>query len=216
MRSLFQDIAYCSRLLLRSPGVSLIAIVVAALGIGLTTTIFTVINGVVLRGLPYEDGERLMHIRNANQEEGWFRFMLPARYLESLRERETGFESLAGHSNFNSLVISGDGPPERYSLNRVTANFHKVLGVEPMLGPGFEEGDDDFGAPGKVMISHRIWQVRYRGDPNIIGRSIRANGKLKEIVGVMPPGFRFPNNEESWLPAPMNWKASINDEDADG
>ena len=216
MRSLFQDFAYCTRLQLRSPGISLIAILVAALGIGLTTTIFTVINGVVLRGLPYEEGDRLMHIGNDNREEGWNRFWLSARYLERLRERETGFESLAGHSQFNSLVISGDGPPERYSLNRVTANFHKVLGVEPMLGPGFEKGDDHYGAPGKVMISHRIWKVRYGGDPEIIGRAIRANGEMKEIVGVMPPGFRFPNNEESWLPAPLNWEASFNDEDVEG
>ena len=174
MRSLFQDIAYCSRLLLRSPGVSLIAIIVAALGIGLTTTMFTVVNGVVLRGLPYEDANQLMHIWNRNRVRDFEGVYLPVRYLAKLRQRETGFESLAGHSYLNSVVISGDGPPERYSLNRVT--FHKALRVEPILGPGFTEGDDHYGAPRKIMISHRIWQGRYGGTPDIIGRVIRADG----------------------------------------
>ena len=93
MRSLFQDIAYCSRLLLRSPGVSLIAIIVAALGIGLTTTMFTVVNGVVLRGLPYEDANQLMHIWNRNRVRDFEGVYLPVRYLAKLRQRETGFES---------------------------------------------------------------------------------------------------------------------------
>ena len=113
MHALFQDIAYSTRLLLRSPGVSLIAILVAALGIGLTATMFTVVNGVVLKGLPYVEGDRLMHIRNANRREAWDRLWLPARYLVSLRERETGFESLAGHGHHSTLVISGgDGTAE--------------------------------------------------------------------------------------------------------
>ena len=216
MHALWKDIAFSFRLLSRSPGITVIAVIVMALGVGLTTTMFSVINGVVLKGLPLETGNRLMHIRTEDRvgegEGPW----LPVRYLGKLRERETGFDSLAAHRGLKSLFISGDGSVGRYALNRVTSNFHEVLGVQPLLGPGFSEGDDRFGAPPKIMISHRIWLNRYGGDPEIIGRVVRANGALTEIVGVMPPGFRFPDDEETWMPAPLDWENPTSWDDSTG
>ena len=206
MHALWKDIAFSFRLLSRSPGITVIAVIVMALGVGLTTTMFSVINGVVLKGLPLETGDRLMHIRTEDRvgegEGPW----LPVRYLGKLRERETGFDSLAAHRGLKSLFISGDGSVGRYALNRVTSNFHEVLGVQPLLGPGFSEGDDRFGATPKIMISHRIWLNRYGGDPEIYRPGGAGKWALTEIVGVMPPGVSFPDDEETWMPAPLDWE----------
>jgi putative ABC transport system permease protein len=201
MGILGQDIAYAWRTLRRSPGFAVVAILTLGLGIGATTTIFTIVNGVLLRPLPgYAEPQRLASM--------WVDFGVGAQSLPVMspgdfrdyQQRNSSFEALAAGSGGQVVgatgALTGEGtPPERVDVSPVTANFFPLLGVTPMYGRPFTPEEEAVGGPKVVILSYGLWARRFGADPSIVGRSIRLDGLDQTVVGVMPRAFHL------WLPA---------------
>src|SRR5215213_8643561 len=169
MGSLLQDLRYGFRLLLKRPGFTLIAVLTLAFGIGANTAIFTVVDAALLRPLPYKEPNRLVHLwETSPQKEFSEREASYADYLDWKGQTQV-FEDLAGYS-FRSFALTGGEMPERVLGAAVTDSFFRVLGVEPIMGRSFQPGDGIPGGPRLVMMSYGLWQSRFGGDPNIIGK----------------------------------------------
>ena len=199
MTTLPHDLRYALRKLRKSPGFTAVALLTLALGIGATTTIFSVINGVLLRPLDYPDSERIVHLGERNLELGIdLANTSPANFAD-WRPQTQCFEAMAYHGEFagnlsRSFVITGDGPPERLRGRFVTSEFFRVLGVGPALGRTFLPDEDRPGGERVAVLSHRVWKYRFGGDSGIIGKSILLENfgrHAYEVVGVMPPGFTY-------------------------
>ncbi len=199
MSELFKDISYGSRMLFRTPVVSLAAILTIGLAIGGITLVAGGVYVVILRGLPFEDGDRLMRLSQLAPSGGSLRDLRIHDYV-SWRERQTSFDGLAAFHFTDVNLADSEARPVRYEGARVTASLFAEVNARPLLGRVFHEGEDAGHAPPTIILSYRVWQDRYAGDPDIIGRTVRANGISAEIVGVMPEGFRFPFMEDVWLP----------------
>ena len=200
MREWLQDLRYGARMILKRPGTSAIAIVALALGIGLTTTMFSIVQGVMLRGLPFPESERIIIVSRATVQNPDRRDSPPPHDFTDWRAQQKSFESLAGYSN-QSVTLSGDsGFPERLRGSRMTPNTLAVLRVAPIVGRDFSEADAAPGAPPVALIGHRLWQGRFKSDRGVAGTAIRLNGVMTTIVGVMPEKFGFPEAEQIWLP----------------
>ncbi|MEA2561481.1 MAG: putative transport system permease protein [Acidobacteriota bacterium] len=199
MTGLARDLRYGIRMLAKNPGLSLAAVLAFALGIGLSTAMFSIVYGVIFRGLPFEEPEQLLHIENNNpsKDQQSLEVFLPD-YLE-LRKRQKSFEDLAAFSE-GTLNLSGDEKPERYEGAFVTANTFDLVRVKPLLGRGILRGEDSPQAEPVVILGYGLWHARYNADPKVIGRKVRINGDLGTIVGVMPEGFAFPIAHQVWVP----------------
>jgi predicted permease len=199
MSGLARDLRFGFRMLARTPGHTLAAVLALALGIGLSTAMFSIVYGAVIRGLPFEEPERLLHIENNNPSRNQRSLeVFPADFLE-YRERQRSFEELAAFYE-DSINLSGDERPERYEGAFISSGFLEMLRVKPLLGRGFQPGEDAPGAAPVALLAWGTWQTRYNGDPKVIGRPVRINGEPGTIVGVMPQGFGFPVDQEVWLP----------------
>src|SRR5829696_7810376 len=202
MDSLLQDLRYAVRSLLRRPGFAAVVVLTLALGIGANTAIFSVVNAVLLRPLPYADPERLVMVWGRYADFGRTSTSLPD--FVDWKAGATSFVQMAARHNavFN---LTGDGEPEQLTADRVTANFFPTLGVRPQLGRAFlpeEEkvgGDDDV-----VVLSHGLWQRRFGGDPRIVGREVTLSGRPFTVIGVAPRDFRFLRDVDLWAPARMD------------
>ncbi|MGI9040842.1 MAG: ABC transporter permease [Gemmatimonadales bacterium] len=195
MTSLGQDLRYAWRALRRSPGFALVAVVTLGLGIGATTTIFTVVNGVLLRPLPYTEPERLANIWNDLGDGAQSLPAVSPLDFKDYQQRSRTFAEFAaasgpGVANLRGN-LTGGGEPERVDLSTVTANFFPLLGVSPALGRNFLPSEEATNGPHVVMITHRLWQRRYGGDPAIVGTTIQVDGVGHEVVGILPAGFRL-------------------------
>ena len=200
MDSLIHDLKYGSRMLLKTPGLTLVAVLTIGLGVGLTTHTFSVVYGVLLRRLDFDQGTRLVALAEENVSEGGRGNPIPLLDLLDWRERQTSFRGIAAYTTGTINVADEGNPPERYDGGFVTANlFEQVDGV-PILGRVFNPEEDAGLGEQVVIISYDVWQNRYAGDPDVVGRSIRANAEQATIVGVMPEGFHFPFNQNVWLP----------------
>jgi predicted permease len=201
MREWLQDLRYGARMVVKRPGTSAIAIVALALGIGLTTTMFSIVQGVILRGLPFEKSERILLVPRATVKQPDRRDDVTVHDLVDWREQQKAFESLAAYSQ-RQVTISGDtGFPERLRGLRMTPNTLSVLRVAPVVGRDFSEADAAPGAPAVALIGYRVWQARFKGDPNVVNTTIRIDSTPTMIVGVLPPKFGFPESHEIWMPA---------------
>jgi putative ABC transport system permease protein len=201
MNSFMQDVRYGVRSLLKTPGFTLVAILTLALGVGANAAIFSVLEAVVLRDLPYDDPDRLavMWTRNIRQS-------LPdgSSYLNfrDWKSRSKQFESMAAYirPEFTRGTISGGAEPQRIHVALVGEGFFQLLGTPPQIGRPFEDGDF-VERPRVVIISHGLWQRQYAADRGVIGRTVLLNDQAVEIVGVMPPEFQLPNPDiELWQP----------------
>ena len=201
------DSRYALRTLARSPALAGAAIITLALGIGANTAIFSAVNAVVLRPLPFPDPDRLVSIWESNPEKGWYKNVVaPANYLD-WREQVPAFEDVAGTGSGpgESTLIGGEGDPAVIRTARVTGNFFSVVGVRPMLGRPLRDEETWQSAEAVAVISHRLWRTRYGADPDIIGKSIQLSGGDRQVVGVMPEGFDFPwEGVDAWVP--MGWQ----------
>ncbi len=188
MQNLFQDLRYALRALLGKPGFSLIAIITLALGIGANTAIFSVINTVLLKPLPYKDADRLVAVwgklLKADQVE------LSPNELADFRERSRVFAQFAASERTN-LNLTGSGDPVRLEGQAVTANLFPMLGASPQLGRTFTPDEDRANAR-VAVLSHGLWQKRLGAKPDVIGKPILLDGKSYEVIGVMPGDFQFP------------------------
>jgi len=202
MSTVWQDLRYGLRMLRRNPGFAGIAILTLALGIGATTAIFTVVNAVLLRPLPLPEPDRLVVVWEQNTTQGLARQPTSAPNFEDWRESTRGFEGLSAWTYLSYTWTGGTGPPEVLTGVSSTANFFSVLGVQPLLGRTFADGEDVSGGPRVVVLSHGVWQRLYGGDPSVIGRTITLNQAPFEVVGVLPPRFNLLSADVGvWLPA---------------
>lgn len=199
---MFQDLRFGWRMLCRQPTFSLAAICALALGIGSTTLIFSVVNAVLLRPLPYGQADRLVRIEERHQH-GTPSNVSYANFRD-LGEQMTTLEQIAA-SRFWSANLSGNGAePERVNSALVSANFFGALEMAPLMGRTFlPEEDQPDGVP-VTVLSYKLWQRRYGGDPQIIGKSIQVSDVERTVIGVMPQSFQFPTNTELWTPLIAN------------
>src|SRR5262245_32231240 len=202
MQSLWQDLRYGARMLLKNPGFTLIAVLTLSLGIGATTAIFSVVNAVLLRPMHYRDAERLVVPVSINPSRGSDDSSITyADYLDWKREQI--FEHVAAIDNTTTQadLSGGADDPARVQLAVVSEDYFAVLGVSTLLGRTFQP--DEFRPPGParaVIITHRLWQRRYGGDPEIIGQNIYLNGRPYPVVGVAPPDSLWPNDRDVIVP----------------
>ncbi len=201
MHEWLQDLRYGVRMLAKRPGTSLIAIVAFALGIGLTTTMFSIVEGVILRGLPFDESERIMLVSRATVKEPGRLDNASLHDFADWRVQQKSFEALAGYYDHNVTLASDAGYPERLRGLRMTPNTLAVLRVWPIVGRDFVDTDAVPGAPAVALISYRVWQMRFKGDAAISGTAIRLDGVATTIVGVLPEKFGFPEAAEIWTPA---------------
>ena len=187
---LVQDLCHGARLLRRSPGFTLIAVLTLALGIGANTAIFSLVNSILLRPLPYAHSERLVSINGT----------YPKGALAALRERSKTMD-LAAYAEGYEFNLTGLGDPIRLSGTPVSAELFSILGAEAAIGRTFHAGDDFAGKNSFVILSDALWQRQFKSDPNIVGHLITLDGVQRQIVGVMPRDFRFPTPQtEVWTP----------------
>ena len=203
MSSILQDLRYAVRALRRTPGFTLAAMLTLALGIGATTTIFTVVNGVLLRPLRYPHADRIANI--------WNDFGVGAQSLPAVspldfrdyQQRSKTFETFAAASAAGVVGLrgnlTGEGEPERVDLATVTANFFTLFGVTPAYGRGFLATEEAPNGPHVVMLSDRLWRRRYGADPGIVGRAIQVDGVGYTVVGILPASFRLALPAEAFL-----------------
>jgi putative ABC transport system permease protein len=200
MRTLWQDLRYGARALLKNPGFALIAVVTLALGIGANTAIFTVVNAALLRGLPYREPDRLVHLWEMTPQKEFPR--REASYPDFLDWRQSqSFEAMAAYTG-GGFTLTGRGAPEMIQGARGSADFFKALGVEPIIGRAFQPGEDSPGADNVVLLSYGLWQRRFGGDSAVVGESLTLNGSPYTVIGVLPPNFQFAprGGAEMWTP----------------
>lgn len=198
MENILKDIRLAGRTLRKTPGASLTAVLALSAGIGLSTLMFSIIWGAVLRGLPFPESDRIVAVERVRAGRDG---SMPVR-IHDFEEMSAAQRSFDGLAAFGGLTVNlaGAERPERYSGATMSANALSVLRVQPRLGRGFTADEARKGAPLVLLISNNLWRDLFHSDPDVIGRIIRANGEQATIVGVMPPGFRFPSTQDVWLP----------------
>ncbi|HWN98896.1 MAG TPA: ABC transporter permease [Blastocatellia bacterium] len=199
------DAGYAVRILLKNPSFTALVVITLALGIGVNTAIFSLVDGILLRPLPFERPDRLVRLVQSQSQLGLPLWNLSQATFTALRDNNThSLEAIAAYST-SGANLTGGGDPERVSVGNVSADFFKVLGVQPLLGRTFRAGEDTPGNNGVCVISFGFWQRQFGGDPNMIGRSLNLNSIATEVIGVMPAGFSFPRPEtEIWVPLAIN------------
>jgi predicted permease len=196
--TLWQDLRYGIRMLRKNPGFTSVAVLSLAVGIGANTAIFTVINGVVLRPLPYHEPERLVFLDEQQQPSGNRWSMAYLNYLDCAHESHS-FQSMAAYLQ-HGANLTAPGEPEYVGTREISAGFFSVLGIQPALGRTFLPQEDRLGAVPVAILSHAFWQKRFAGDPRALGTRMIVNGKSYAIVGVLPADFHFFENAQIFTP----------------
>jgi putative ABC transport system permease protein len=202
---MFQDLRYGFRTLRQRPGFTLVAVMALALGIGANTAIFSVVNAVLLRPLPFADPDRLVIVWQSNQQGEYSQLSLTYPNYDELRKQCQACAEIGAWNSYNytRFALTGGAQPEEAQYAVVSASLFSVLGVKPALGRAFLPEEDQLGAARVAIISHGLWQRRWAGDPKLLGQPVTLNGQSYTVVGIMPPGFvfpRFPKDAEIWTP----------------
>ncbi|MBO0858114.1 MAG: ABC transporter permease [Chloracidobacterium sp.] len=204
MQTLWQDLRYCARMLLKRPGFTLVAVITLALGIGANTAIFSVVNAVLLRALPYPHAERMVFVFEGRLSDPKVEDAYSPQNFTDIRSRNQSFDSYFALSSV-SFTLTGDQQPEALNGLLATADFGRVVGTAPALGRFFTAEED---APDKervALIGDDLWRRRFGADPQIVGRSVQLNSEPFTIIGVMPPNFNFPSPAvEVWAPLALD------------
>ena len=210
METLIQDVRYGLRMLVRNPGFTLVAVLSLALGIGANTTIFTLVNTVLLHSIPVRDPQRLVSVfmtDEKNKNNQFNLFQVSHLNYNDYRDQNTVFEETAAYVG-SAINLSGGGEPEQIGGDLVSGNFFSILGVEPSLGRAFlPEEDKVDGAHPVTVLSDRLWRRRFAADPAMVGKSITMNGHTFTVVGIAPPGFQGVNTlggPDLWVPLAMH------------
>ena len=197
--SILEDLRFAARGLLRRPGFTAVTLLTLGLGIGANTAIFTVVNAVLLRPLPYPDPDELVMVWEHDRVRGWDRVPASAEDFLLWRDEVKSMDALAAGQNA-AYSLTGNGEPEQVQGFAVTAGFFEVFGVAPLHGVPFGGDSNVQGAHRKAVLSHALWQRRYGGDPSLVGTAIDVGGEPYEVVAVMPRGFQFPSTAQMWTP----------------
>jgi len=198
--SLFQDVRFATRILLKDRWFTFAAGIALALGIGVNAMVFTIVNAVLLRGLPFHEPDRIMVLWTENQPAHIQRNGVSFEDFEDWRDQSHCFAELIAQNDANVNVSDDDQAAERSLGTYISWNLFRMLGVQPILGRDFRADDDVKGATPVVILGYGLWQKRYGGDPHIVGKTIRVNTRVVTIVGVMPQGLQFPDNVDLWIP----------------
>lgn len=199
MNSIIRDVRFALRGLLKHPAFMAIAVVTLALGIGGSTSIFTVVDAALLRGLPYKSPDRLYHLWEQTPQQAYPKREFSYPDFQDYQQNNV-FEGIAGYTG-GGMVMSGFGEAESVNAPRVSANFFSVLGVDPILGRTFQNGEDAQGGPKLSVLTYGFWQRRFGGDPGVIGRALTLNGESYTIIGVLPASFQFAlRPADVWVP----------------
>src|SRR6187549_3794351 len=201
--TLGQDVRIGFRVLRKERAFSALAIFVLALGICSVTTMFSVVNGAMLRGFSFPNADRLASANFVDPTSANFfgiNGQISAMDFDEIRPVQQSFERLAAYLNGSTVNVTVDGKPQRYTGAYTTEEFLPSLGVSPTMGRDFTAADNTPGAEKVAIIGYGIWQRDFGGTQDIVGKHVRINGKPATIVGVMPQGFAFPTNEELWIP----------------
>ena len=196
---MWQDLRFAARSLRKSPAFTLLAVLCVGLGVGVTTTILSAVNAILIRPLPYDHAGELVAIyaRMPAQNEHGVNISYPD-YL-SWRDQNRSFTQV-GMYTWQAIAFSGEGEPERVDGAMVSANLFPLLGARPLLGRGFVAEEEQAGRNRVVLLSHALWRRRFGGDSTVVGRTITVDGYPYQVIGVMPPGFGFPDRGQAWLP----------------
>ncbi|PYK81738.1 MAG: permease [Verrucomicrobia bacterium] len=203
--SFFQDVRVGLRVLFKEKSFCFLAVLVLALGIGGATTQFTVVNATVLRGFSFPHPEQLMSVglidpqASAPNNNFGLGNIPTAQDYEDLRAAQQSFAQMAGYLSGSTINVSYKNNPQRYTGSYITEDLFKIIGVSPIMGRDFTADDNKPGAEKVAILGHEIWKRDFNGDPNIVGQSVRINGKAATIIGVMPPNFQFPFSEQLWV-----------------
>ena len=201
-----QDVRVGLRVLFKDKTFCFLAVLVLGLGIGGATTQFTIVNAIVLRGFSFPHPEQLMSVglidpKASDQNNNFGLGTIPtAQDYEDLKATQKSFSMMAGYLNGSTVNVTYKNNPQRYTGGYVTEDFFKIIGVSPVLGRDFTAADNKPGAEKVTILGDEIWRRDFGADPNIVGQSVRINGKAATIIGVMPPNFKFPVSEELWTP----------------
>ena len=211
MRSLTRDFILAMRGFRKRPGLFTLAVITLALGIGLTSAMFGVAHGLLLNGLPFEGGDRILAIVRNRPSLGTFLQTVPIRDYDEWKKRQTSFQEL-GAFTIATFNVSGDGRPERLFGSAMTASAFRLIREPPLMGRVFTEADEIVGAPRVVVISHALWRDRFDEDPGVIGKTLRVDGHVSWIIGVMDEGFEFPAVQRLWIPLRLDPSSAAPDE----
>ncbi|MBI3415458.1 MAG: ABC transporter permease [Verrucomicrobia bacterium] len=200
LENLAQDIRFGARQLRKNPGFTAVAVLTLALGIGANTAIFSFVNAILLRPLPYKEPEKLVMVFENHLGNSWRKGDVGAPMLGEWRKQSTVFEGLAARGR-GTVILTGQGQPESLVAARFSANIFSLLGVKPLFGRNFLPEEETYGKHFVVLLSHELWQRRFGGDPNVVGQSITLEGEPYTVIGVMPPRTFFPErNTQVWVP----------------
>ncbi|MFL6537590.1 MAG: ABC transporter permease [Chthoniobacterales bacterium] len=200
-----QDVRIGTRVLIKDKAFCILAIVVLALGICGVTTQFSIVNAVVLRGFSFPHPEQLASVgfldpHADDQQNNDGQGFIPSSWdYEDMRAQQHSFSQMAGYINGSTVNVTYKNTPQRYTGGYVTEDLFKIIGVSPILGRDFTAADNKPGAEKVLLLAYDTWQRDFGGDKNIVGQSVRVNGKTATIIGVMPPNFKFPISEQLWL-----------------
>jgi len=208
MTTFIQDLRYGLRMLAKNPGFTAVAVLTLALGIGANTAIFSVVNGVLLRPLPYADPGRLMTVYETSREFGQMSVAYP-NFLDWRRENHA-FTDIAAYRG-DDFNFTGSGQPEHLRGEFVSASLLPLLGVNPLLGRNFMPQEDREGASGVVMLTYGLWKRRFGADPNILGKTMTLNARSYKVIGVLPSDFGFRRRAELYVPIAQYLSIELND-----
>ncbi len=204
---LWSDLRHALRQLLKQPGFATVAIATLALGIGANTAIFSVVNGVLLRPLPVDSPDRIVMVWESNLERGWPRFSAsPANYMDWVEQNDV-FDHVGAYAGA-SVTLTGDGAAERLTGTYAWASVFSAFDAKPLMGRTFAPEENQVGNDGVAVISHRLWQSRFGGDSELLGRTITLNGNPIEVIGILPSGFGFRSQTDVWLPLVFSFDIS--------
>ena len=200
--NLLQDLRFACRLLLKDPWFTLVAATALALGIGVNTAVFSLVNAVLIRGLPFDGASEIVYLatRNTTGDDGDNGTPASWREFQEWRTRARSFDGIAGFIQGQMNISDPDHPAERVSGASVSANTFRLLRQQPVIGRDFAVGEDAPGAAPVVIIGHQIWKNRFASDPNVLGRPLKIAEVTYTIIGVMPERMRFPTNADLWRP----------------
>jgi len=200
MDTLLQDLRYACRTLVKNPGFAALTIICLALGVGVNSTIFSVVDTVAIRPLPFKDPGHLTALVTTKASIGVDDGGVSYLDLRDWKDETRSFETM-GAASQRSFTLTDRNEPERFVGCLVTADLFPTLGIQPALGRQFRPEEDRADGPPVVLLSDGVWQRRYAADPSIVGRTIMIDGKAYTVIGVMPPRFQFPERAQFWLPA---------------
>ncbi len=203
MNALLRDVRYGIRSLAKSPGLAFVATLALTLGIGLTAVMFSIIYGALMKGLPFQEGNRIVQMVRANPVTGSRNMGTPIGDYVDYRNQQKTLSSLGAYYT-GTVNVSGEVEAERFTGAWVTASTFELSRIRPHLGRVIQSGEDAPGGPKVAVLGYGMWQRRFGSDSAIVGKALRANGEPYTIIGVMPEGFRFPDDAAIWLPLQLD------------